>query len=440
MKINIPSSLRIKNLIENKKFTVSISVILSFIIWLTITIKENPIREQTFTDLTANISIENTAAAEMGLGIISDVASQKFSVTVSGPNYIVSSLKAEDFALSASVIDVNAAGTYTLEILGSSNSDKSGYTITSIYPSTIDVTFDYIDTKEFTLQPKLVGVSAANGLVAETPVFADSSQDTITIKGPRSIMDKIATVGAVYEVNKTLDTSQTFEADVVLYNSEDKAIYRFTSGGEVYDNAGNILTNSNLSLSFTTVKLTQPISKKASVPCKPVFTNLPSGLSESDISYKIDTSKVTIIGAPEIIDKTKEILLSPIDFRNVSKSSNVFEVSATLSDGVKILETIEYFTVSVDVSTYSETTLDVKSIRCTGLSSDLTAKTDTRIKNVKICGPSKAIRNISASDLYAVVDLTDKSAGVHTLDVVIKSDVYDDVWQVGTYSTSVTLK
>ncbi len=440
MKIKFPSSLKIKNLIENKKFTVSLSVILSFIIWLAVTINQNPIREQTFTDITANISIDNTAAADMGLGIVSDVASQKFAVTVSGPNYIVSSLKAEDFQLSASVIDVNAAGTYTLEILGSSNSNKSGYTFTSISPSTIDVTFDYIDTKEFTLQPKLIGVSASDGLVAETPVFSDSSQSTITIKGPRSTMDKIANVGAVYEVNKTLSASQAFDADIVLYNSDDKVIYRFTSVGEVYDGADNLITNSNLSLSFTSVKLTQPISKKASVPCKAVFTNLPSGLSESDISYKIDTSKVTIIGAPEIIDKTTEILLSPIDFWNISKSSNVFEVSATLSDGVKILETIDYFTVSVDVSGYSETTLDVKSIRCTGLDSELSAKTDTRIKNVRICGPSKVIKNITASDLYAVVDLTDKSAGVHTLDVVIKSDVYDNIWQIGTYSTSVTLK
>ena len=440
MKINIPSSLRIKNLIENKKFTVSVSVILSFIIWLTITINQNPIREQTFTDLTANISIENTAAAEMGLGIVSDLNSQKFTVTVSGPNYIVSSLRSEDFLLSASVIDVNAAGTYTLEIFGSSNSNKSGYTFTSITPSTIDVTFDYIDTKEFTLQPKLIGVSASNGLVAEAPVFSDSSQSTITIKGPRSVMNKIATVGAVCEVNKTLDSSQAFDSDIVLYSSDDKVIYRFTSTGDIYDASNNIITNSNLTLSFTSVKLTQPISKKTTVDCKAAFINLPSGISQSDISYKIDTKKVTIIGAPEIIDKTTQIQLSPIDFRNVSTTSNVFEVSATLSDGIKILETIDYFTVSIDTSGYSEKTLDIKSIRCTGLDSNLTAKTDSQIKNVKICGPAKIIKNISASDLYAVVDLTDKSPGVHTLDVVIKSNLYDNIWQVGTYSTSVTLK
>ena len=73
--------------------------------------------------------------------------------------------------LSASVVDINSAGTYTLDVVGTSNSSKSGYTFTTISPNTIDVTFDYIDTKEFTLIPKLIGVSAAEGLVAETPLF-----------------------------------------------------------------------------------------------------------------------------------------------------------------------------------------------------------------------------------------------------------------------------
>lgn len=91
------------------------------------------------------------------------------------------------------------------------------------------------------------------------------------------------------------------------------------------------------------------------------------------------------------------------------------------------------------MSNYSETTLDIKNIRCTGLDDSLKAKTDSKIRNVKICGPKDVIENIKTSDLYAVIDLTDKSAGDHTVEVTVKSDVYKNIWQVGTYSTSVTL-
>lgn len=439
MKIKIPQFLRLNNLIFNKRFTVILSVVIAFAMWLGITMTQNPIRTQTFTDVTAAITIEGTAAADMGLGIVSDIASQKFTVTVSGPNYTVSSLKSEDFILSASLVDINSAGTYSLDVVGVSNSDKAGYTFTTISPSTIDVIVDYIDVKEFTVIPKLIGVSASDGLVAETPVISDSQQSTITIKGPRTTMDKIASVGTLAEVNKTMSLSQTFDSDVVLYDSNDKIIYRYTADGTVYDANDNIITNSYLTLPYTTAKVMQPISKKVTISCKAVFKNLPEGMSESDVSYKIDQSKVTVIGTPEVVDKLETISLSAIDFRKVSTTSNVFEVSPSLPDGVKLLESIEYFTVDINVSNYSETTLDIKNIRCTGLDDGLKAKTDSKIRNVKICGPKDVIEKIKTSDLYAVIDLTDKSAGDHTVEVTVKSDVYKNIWQVGTYSTSVTL-
>ena len=438
MKFSIPQKYRLGTLLYNKKFTVILSIVLAFALWLGIAMVENPVRQQTFTDISASVTLEGTAASDLGLGIISDVASQRFSVTVSGPNYIVSSLKAEDFSLSASTIDINSAGTFNLEVTATSNTNKSGYTITSISPSNIDVTVDFIDTKEFTIVPKLIGVSASEGLVAETPVVANSQQSTVTVKGPRSTIEKIATVGTIAEVNDTLATSQTFNSDVVLYDSNDKILYRYTADGTVYDSNDNIITNSYLTLSFTNVKVTQPISKKKTVNCKAVFSNLPAGMTNEDINYKLSQSKVTVIGTPEIIDKIENISLSPIDFRTVSTTASSFEVSASLPDGVKILENIEFFTVDINVSGYAETTLEIKNIRCLGLSGDLKAKTDKSIR-VKLCGPQNVIKNIKASDLFAVIDLTDKTAGDYTVEAVIKSDVYDNIWQVGTYSTSVTL-
>lgn len=439
MKFSIPQKYRLGTLLYNKKFTVILSVVLAFALWLGIAMTENPVRQQTFTDISASITLEGTAAADLGLGIISDVASQKFSVTVSGPNYIVSSLKAEDFSLSASTVGINSSGNYNLKIEATSNVNKSGYIISSISPSSIDITVDFIDAKEFTIIPKLIGVSASEGLVAETPIISDSQQSTVTIKGPRSTLEKIASVGTYAEVNDTLSTSQTFDSDVVLYDSNDKVLYKYTADGTVYDANENIITNSYLTLSFTNVKVTQPISKKKTVVCKPVFNNLPTGMTEDDIKYTISQNKVTIIGTPEIIDKIESISLSAIDFRNVSTATSSFEVSASMPDGIKFLENIDdVFIVDIDVSGFAETTIEIKNIRCLGLSSDLKAKTDKSIR-VKLCGPANVINNIKASDIFAVIDLTDKTAGDYTVEAVIKSDVYNSVWQIGTYSTSVTL-
>ncbi|MDO4607699.1 MAG: hypothetical protein Q4B40_00720 [Clostridia bacterium] len=436
MKFSIPQKYRLGQLVYKKRFTVVLSVVVAFAMWLGISMTENPIREQTFVDLSATISLENTAASGLGLGIISDVASQKFSVTVSGPNYIVSSLRAEDFILSASTIDINAAGTYTLEIITTNNSNKSGYTIDAISPATIDVTVDFIDSKDFVIVPKLIGVTAADGLVAEEPVVADDQQSTITIKGPRSVIEKIGSVGAIADVNSVLDASQTFNSDVVIYDTNDEVLYRYTADGTVYDAKDNIITNSYLTLSFTNIKVTQPISKKKVVDCKVTFKNMPDGMTEKDISYTISQDKLSVIGAPEIIDKLDSIELPAIDFRAITPSNGSFEISPTLPEGVKLAESKEPLTVTIDVSNFAEITVDIKDIRCTG--TNLKTKTDRSIR-VKICGPKDVVDKIDATKLFALVDVTDKTAGDYTVEAVIGSELYKNIWQVDTYNVSVKI-
>lgn len=438
MKISIPQKWHLNTLLYNKKFAVTLSVILAFALWLGIAMIENPVRQQTFSDLSATVTLDGTAAADLGLGIVSDVASQKFSLTISGPNYIVSALKAEDFSLSASTVEINSAGVFSLDIAADS-SGKSGFTITSISPSSIDVVVDFIDTKEFTIVPKLIGVSASEGLVAETPVIADSQQTTVTVKGPRSTIEKIASVTTYAEVNTTLSNSQTFNTDVDLCDANGKLLYRYTADGTVYDANQNIITNSYLTLSFTNVKVIQPISKRKVVPCKPVFNNLPAGITAADVKYKLSQKEVTIIGTPEIVDKIDSFSLSPINFWDVSTSNSKFESTITLPDGVRFLESVDLFTVEIDTSKYAETTINIKDIRCKGLSDGLKAKTDKQIRNVKICGPKDVIKKIKSSDLFAVIDLTDKTAGAYTVELTVKSDVYDNVWQLGTYNVSVTV-
>lgn len=431
--------LNISRLFSNKKFAIAFSLILSFAIWLSVMINQNPVREQVFTDVSANISIDNTAASDMGLGIVSDISSQKFTVTISGPNYVVSSLSSDDFVLSADISEVNSVGTHRLTIYGNRNSSKTGYTFKSISPAEIDVKFDYIDSKEFQLVPKLIGVSAEEGLVAETPVVSNNDQASITVKGPRAIIEKIASAGTYYEVNKTLSSTQTFDSQIVLYDENDDILYQYLPDGSILDGTGNVVVNNNLSLSFTSVKVTQPISKKATLPVKVAFSNLPSGMSAGDIDYRVDHSTVTVIGTPDVISGLSEVTLSPIDLTQISPSSDKFEVSASLNDGVRIFDSIETFTVTVDVSDYAERVFTISNIKCVGLSSEFKVKSDGTVKNVKICGPKSVISELTVSDLYAVADLTDKSAGSHTVPVIIRSDKYDNIWQFGSYSISVDI-
>ena len=96
-KINLPAKFSLKKLLYNKRFTIPLSLITAFALWLVIMIKQNPDIDRTFTDIPININLENTFASENGMEIIGDISSQKYTVTIKGPSYVVSALQSGDF-------------------------------------------------------------------------------------------------------------------------------------------------------------------------------------------------------------------------------------------------------------------------------------------------------------------------------------------------------
>lgn len=413
----------IKKLLYDKRFTVTLSIIAAFFIWMVITVQQKPVIQRTFTDLSVNINLENTFVAENGMSIIGDISEQKFTVVVTGPTSAVSSLTAADLSIYASAGEVDAPGTYSLKVSPTSSVVAAEYEITSISPPAIDVNFDYVETGEFTISASAEGVTAADGLIAESGVVGGTESDTVTITGPRTVISRIATVSAVAKVNKTLSTTETFDADIVLFDAD-----------------GNALDQKHLTMSTSKVKVTVPISKKKTLPVKIDFSNAPAGFDSYTLPVSFNYDNVTVIGTPDKVDKTTQVSLSPIDISTLSVGSKQFDLSLKLPEGVRLLDTIDFITVTINANNYSEKTIDVGAVKYTGLSTGLSTGSLSGIKNVRVCGSKNSIRNIKPEDITAEVDLTDKKAGQHTVQVKFKINGYTDVWIVGQYTTTVTIK
>lgn len=448
MKIKWPQQLVLSNLLYNKKFTIPLSLILAFSLWLGIAMIQKPIRERTFTDLSATVSLEGTFAEKSGLSIFTDVTSQKFSVTVSGPNAVVSELSSDDFSLSIPTTNINSADEYTIDVVVNTSVSDADLKIKSVYPPNVklnvdftsEVEFDFDDQdSDYTVVLNNINVNEEEGFVLGNTVIPDSNK-IISVKGPSKVINKISSVSAYLDVNQTISKAETFDTDILLYDSNKNVLYRFTPEGIVYDGNNNFISNSYLTLSFTSVKATQEIFKKKEVAIKPKFSNLPTGLSSNEVKYKLDNNVVTILGAPEIVDNTNEILLETINFRELSLSNYKFKKSLIVPDGLTILEDVKNANVTIDVSQYAETTITISDIRCTGLSDGLKASTGKKISNVKICGPKDIIKKLKSGDVYAAINLEGKTVGNHkNVEVIIKSEIYNTIWQIGSYTTTVTI-
>ncbi len=412
----------LKALFYNKKFAVSFSVIVAFIFWLVITIDQNPERDMTFNNVPVSISVSGTVLEDLGIDVVSKDVVQTVSVTVHGPNYIVSALKSDDIVVNASVSHIVEPGVYSINLVASRNSGKSGYNFVSVSPSAVSLTFDYIDTKDFTVTAQAEGVSAVAGLIAETPVISSSDESTVKIKGPRTEIEKISKVCAVVDDVTILSATKSFNGKIVLYDANN-----------------NILDDKLLTFSKETVSVSVPIFKKATVRIVPSFINAPANFSLSSIVYTLDQDpSITIKGPADIVDVLDSISLSPIDFNEISTKKTTFETAPVLPDGIKLVDNIENVTVSFNLSGYIEKSFDITDVRLNNLSGGLTADCQ-KIRNVKICGPRSIVNSISASDLYATVDLTGKTVGEYSMVANISSSV-SGVWSVGSYNASVTVK
>ena len=410
-----------RKLLYNKRFTVPFSIFLSFVLWMVISVNQKPIIDRTFSNIGVTINLENTFAGENKMEIIGDISDQKFTVLVMGQNHIVTGLSASDISLYASAATVDSPGEYKLTVSASVTGED--YEVVSISPKTVKVTFDYMETKEFTVTALAEGATAVEGLITEPAVVSGMESNTITITGPRTVINSIETVTAKTQVNKTLSASETFDADIILLDKDEKEI-----------------STENLQLSTEKVQITVPISKKKTVPVKVDFTNVPNGFNKDSITAEIDHSTVTVIGTPETVDKIAEIALSPIDISAVSRNATTFEVSPKLPEGVRMFESFESFNVTLNLYGYTERTVTVSEFKFVGLGDGLKATASGSIKNVKICGPSNVVNKLSTSAVYAEIDLTNKKAGEHAVTAKISFSENNNVWAEGTYETTVTVK
>lgn len=417
-----------QSLLENNKFVLFLSLVLAIIFWVVLNTTATPESEKKISDLPVNIPISNSVAGELGLDVVSKI--DTVSVKIVGPAYVVGNVSAEDITVTANLSNVTEAGKFTLDLRASKNGTNASneYEIASVSPSKISVTFDYIDTKQFTVLAKANGASAVEGLSAEDAIVTNATNAQVSVKGARTEIEKISKIVAEADVNSVLNKTETFAASLKLLDQNDNELplENYTITGADNEPVDKI-------------EITVPIFKEKVVPIKARFSNVPKSYSDTPISHTLSANSIVISGQPEAVDLIKSISLSPIDFDGISNENYSFDAAVVLPDGIKSAENIETVTVTLNaVKYYTVKTFDIHNISVT--SGSAKASLVRTIKNVKIIGPENIMKNLPASSLYAEIDLTGKEKGQHTVVVRVRSKSSDAVWQIGSYTATVTVK
>ena len=298
---------------------------------------------------------------------------------------------------------------------------NSDYEIVKVNPETIKVSFDYIYTRSFKIEAKAPNIKASEGFILDSPVI-DSDNSIIDITGPRSIVEKIASVQALVDNKATLSSAMSYTVPLTLYDSNGKEI-----------------SSDQLTLPFTEVGVTVPINKSKSVPLTVDFANAPEYYQKNPLKYTLSVQKINVVGSAEVIDSINGLSLGTIDFSEISPSKNSFTFDLKLPSGVKSIDDIDKITCKLDTSGIKSKSVEVTSF--TTVNAPTTAKVSivTTKKAVTVAAPENVIGSISAADLYLECDMSSytENKGEIVADAVLKSKKYNSVWGVGKYQIQI---
>ena len=410
----LKNKFNLSRLFYNDRFVMIFSIILAFGIWMSIASSSQETYAMTITDIKVNFP-------ELGSGLQFFDTSQTAEVRVAGNALIVTSLSPSDIDISPkNTSNITEAGNYTLSLTARKSGIKTDYEFTStVTPSTIDVYVDRMATKSFKIECDLTP-STDDEHHVETPVL---SQQTLTITGAETYLNKISRVSAVYDAGDDPITETTVvSADLIYYDAEEKKV-----------------DTKYLSADFSTVDVTIPVLNVKTFDIVPNITNTPeSFVLDSDI-VKIDPSTVSIALPKETAKDMESISTSEIDLSTVGLKNNVFNVNIQYPSGVAN-DDIKTAKVTFDSSKLSTRTFTIKNFKTENVSSERTVKVQTESLNVTLVGRKADINSILPENITAVIDMSDNPdfKGNITKQVTISINSGSTFcWEYGTYNVSV---
>lgn len=414
-----------QSFLHNDRLILIVSLILAIVVWAMVVYGPSNEQERTISGVPVTVSLGEYATDTLNMQLI-DGHDFVASVKVYGRRSVVEQLSAQDILLTVDTSSIIAPGTYSgLSIKASKNGKQTDFEILSVEPAVTSLTCDIWVEATFAVQAQIPGITSADETKYQlgTPVISsDTMQNsTITITGPKTEVDSIASILAVTDETQALSATQVFDATL-------KAV---DANGEEVDISHCTLNSDNAA-----VKVTVPILFYKRVDLSYTLVNAPEAYANRTDLVTFDPPYLELWGDEQTIeDFAKQVeKLCTFDFNALSKEKLQQELQLNVPETLKILENVETVTAKFNLNTIITqkfnldlTDTNVEIVNCPAdLSVTLIEKT---LNNIVICGPSNVVNKIRAKDLRVTVDVNNENTlGQRTLVSRISVPGYDTVW------------
>ena len=406
---------RFRGLFYNNYFLMAFSVLIAFAIWMGISFSDTT-TEMTRTIRGVRLEYSNLpdSVTQLGLTVIDTPANvDKVDVTITGKQYIVSQVTAEDLSAYIRLSDVTSATNYTAEVKVVATGRNKDFTIQKVDPQIVNVRLDRMTTKEYTLSSSTNEYNAAEGYTLKTPILRDT---TVVISGPATDMQQIARVVAEATVPDEIDKTATYSATIHLY-----------------DEYGQEINNSLLELNTAQTELTIVAMRLKAIPLELEYQNAPASMGKNMISLSPQSINISV--PSDLYDSLDSLTVGTLDFAQVNMDSTHFEfdINGVLPTGCTNEDDISTLIATVNLSGMRTREFDVSNIRIDAPPSDKIVEMLTQSVRLTITGPAGEIERMTSEDITVVVNMStnQNTLGQHEISAQIEMKNGSGCWVYG---------
>ena len=390
------------------------SVIIAVVIWFVISITIYPTTPKTISNVPLDIDITGTSAEDNGLSVIkSDV--KTVNVTIKGDRSSIGNFSADDLIASAVIENVTKAGEAELSIKIAAKKSDEKFEVTSVSPSTVNVMFDRVDTREFELSVEAPNLKAKDDLYMDVADFKCSPKK-VEISGPSTQLDNIEKAAVIVKNSQELESAYTFHSSEVA----------------LYDKNGGKIDMSNLRLGDNDYTIEIPVYMQKKLDLSYDLKYAPSSFDSKSLALDMSVDSIKLASPNTELEKIDKWTIGSIPLYDIGWDYNkTFEID--IPDNYKDLSNVSTVTVKLNTDGLAKKTVTVNDISILNAPSGYNCSVNTYGLEFEIIGPEDDIAEITEKDIIASVDLLKYNiqSSSFTADATISFPNYKKVWAVG---------
>lgn len=416
-------------LFDNKKFLIVFSALASVILYIGVAMTNKDDIEKTIYNVPVKLDQQSTNLANLRLNIIE--GNEYFvDVTVTGPRTVVGQLKPDspELATTARLSEITERGEHTVPVVTAfTDTAAPDFQIVEYSPRSVKVRVSRMRSTTFDIKPIVNGLSVAPGFVSEKEY---TTQQTVTVTGPDEELAKVASAEVTLELTEPLEQTYARTLPIVLKDIQGEPI---------------IPEQGHLTLDISEAELVVLVLKTTGLPLEVVFPALPKGFPEDQLRQvmTITPDFVNIAGPADVINRIREIPVAYIDIKELQPGNTSFNFplgTSAISSQIQSLDNVTGVSVYFDDYNWETASFNIQNIELINIPGQYNVSLPfSRINGVQFVGDKDVLNSMTADDIVAEVDLSDRELlpGQYSYPVKISVPGKGLVWALGDQTATI---